>query len=46
MGKKRRIALQDAIDNTDAKYFLWMEPEKYDLVKDTSLLDMINSLKS
>lgn len=43
--KKRREALKDGILDQNIKYFLWIEPEKYDLIKESSLNDMINELR-
>lgn len=44
--KKRREALKKGILDKNIEYFLWIEPEKYDLIKKDSLNNMVNELRS
>ncbi len=45
MGESRREGLQKGIGQFDAPYYLWVEPEKYDLIKEESLVAMIQGLR-
>ena len=47
MGDSRRFALKKAMDEyPDSSYFLWMEPEKADLIKEENLVKMLKNLRS
>ncbi|PIT88134.1 MAG: hypothetical protein COU29_03935 [Candidatus Magasanikbacteria bacterium CG10_big_fil_rev_8_21_14_0_10_36_32] len=45
MGISRRKALKLAVNRSDTSYFLWSEPEKYDLIRPISLKKMIWKLR-
>lgn len=45
MGQSRRVALKKAITKEEAAFFLWVEPEKSDLIDEASLGKMITGLR-
>jgi len=45
MGESRKEALRVAMDKYKTPYFLWVEPEKDDLIKEESLLAIIKELR-
>jgi len=45
MGESRRRGLNKAMEDVEAQYFLWVEPEKYDLINTDDLGRMITGLK-
>ncbi|MEI8361408.1 MAG: glycosyltransferase [bacterium] len=46
MGGSRRLALDEALKTAEAKYFLWVEPEKDDLISEESLSRLIDDLRN
>ncbi len=45
MGESRRHGLDKAMSDVGASYFLWVEPEKYDLINEYDLKNMIVGLR-
>ncbi len=45
MGESRRFGLNKAMENVEAQYFLWVEPEKYDLINSDDLELLLTDLE-
>lgn len=45
MGESRRLGLSKAMENTEAEYFFWVEPEKYDLINTDDLEHLLVDLE-